>query len=203
MEKIVSSTPAKSGDSGGLSEAALNALRRPSETQFSTEKTLLPTASARNFVELSEEALHELSLFINDGHQLEKGWPGLAQMMAQIPESACFSRFRELNLKNLLYYQAEIAELEAELRRVENADARKSGPEGEYATDPSKMLISASTDRRNASPEEQRQGELVLKIRERLREYSKIVGPQRLRSNRALMTPPGQTRLSSNTPRFQ
>ena len=36
------------------------------------------------------------------------GWPHLAHLMSDVPEFAAFSRFRELNVKNLLYYQAEL-----------------------------------------------------------------------------------------------
>lgn len=44
-----------------------------------------------------------------------RGWPNLAQIMSEVPEYAAFSRFRELNVKNLLYYQAELDVLQQDL----------------------------------------------------------------------------------------
>lgn len=37
-----------------------------------------------------------------------RGWSHLAQVMSEVPEFAAFSRFREFNIKNLLYLQAEL-----------------------------------------------------------------------------------------------
>ncbi|KAJ4986323.1 hypothetical protein SVAN01_08140 [Stagonosporopsis vannaccii] len=48
-------------------------------------------------------------------HEREPGWPLLAKKMADVPEFAAFSRFRELNVKNLLYYQAELKVVEDQL----------------------------------------------------------------------------------------
>jgi len=43
------------------------------------------------------------------------GWPHLAKIMSDVPEFAAFSRFRELNVRNLLYYQAELKVLEEQI----------------------------------------------------------------------------------------
>ena len=45
----------------------------------------------------------------------KRGWSLLAQTMSDIPEYAAFSRFKELNIKNLLYYQAELHLLQQEI----------------------------------------------------------------------------------------
>lgn len=39
--------------------------------------------------------------------------------MSQVPEFAAFPRFRELNIKNLLYYQAEIELLRQKIEKEE------------------------------------------------------------------------------------
>ena len=44
-----------------------------------------------------------------------RGWPSLAHVMSGVPEYAAFSRFTELNIKNLLYYQAELDILRQEI----------------------------------------------------------------------------------------
>lgn len=157
----------------------------PSETShspsFFTEKTSVSSYPSRvpgSVSGVSEAALNALA--IADDHPLNKGWPSLARQMAKKPHLESFCRFRELNVKNLLYYQVEIAEMEAELRKVERKDAGKCGQkEGTYATDPKKMLLLNPEDRRHSSPEERKQHDLVLKIRKCLREYSKM--EQRLR----------------------
>ena len=148
---------------------------------LSTEKTLLSSLSSGvPGVEsvLSVEALNALQI-VNDVVPLKVGWPRLAWKMADDPDLESFCRFRELNVKNLLYYQVEIAELEAELIKVEKEDAGKCGAdqkEGDYARYATKMLLLGlkPKDRWNLSPEERKQCDLVLKIRERLREYSKM-----------------------------
>ncbi len=52
------------------------------------------------------------------------GWPALAQVMARAHNFESFPRFRELNVKNLLYYQVEIATQEEELKRIEMLDSK-------------------------------------------------------------------------------
>jgi hypothetical protein len=151
---------------------------------FSTETTLVsnfPSTVAGGESGLSEAALRALAR-VQKKDSLQKGWPHLAQIIAKKPHVESFCRFRELNVKNLLYYQVEIAEMEAELRNVELEDAGKCGDgqkEGTYATEANTMLLLKPEDRRNSSPEERRQRDLVLEIRKRLREYSKM--EQRLR----------------------
>jgi len=95
--------------------------------------------------------------------------------MAQSPQSAIFRRFAALNTQNLLYYQAELQSLEAELRRLEIADAAAQGvgPEVKmrnkfakdwYWLDESKELDGELGE----------QARLFEKIRVKLKEYSKF-----------------------------
>jgi len=54
--------------------------------------------------------------------KLEVGWPKLAQELAQAPSVEAFPRFRELNVKSLLYYQVELSKLEQQLQQIELDD---------------------------------------------------------------------------------
>jgi hypothetical protein len=56
-----------------------------------------------------------------------QGWPQLAMAMAKTPDFAAFSRFRDLNTKSLLYYQAQLAIYRDRLHRLEYEDAIKEG----------------------------------------------------------------------------
>ncbi|KAF2449756.1 hypothetical protein P171DRAFT_351404 [Karstenula rhodostoma CBS 690.94] len=55
-----------------------------------------------------------------------EGWPQLAQLMADQPDFAAFPRFRDLNVKSLLYYQVELNSLRKKLHKLEHADKAHS-----------------------------------------------------------------------------
>lgn len=46
--------------------------------------------------------------------------------MSAHPDLLAIKRFRELQIRNLLFYQAELAHLEAELRGIEDNDAQQN-----------------------------------------------------------------------------
>ena len=50
------------------------------------------------------------------------GWPELAQLMAQNADLQAFPAFTDLNVKILLYYQAELTDLREELHKLEWRD---------------------------------------------------------------------------------
>lgn len=100
------------------------------------------------------------------------GWPSLAKEMAEVPQFEAFSRFRELNIKNLLYYQVEIACLETKLKNLELRDAAAKatgGVEAKYARLAERMIRCQDL----SNPKDHLQWDVVTKIRERLKEYSK------------------------------
>ena len=123
--------------------------------------------------QLSRQTLGTIS---NDSETpIKSGWPLLAQWMSEKPELESFCRFRSLQVKNLLYYQVELAQLEADLRHREKVDGemKTSGKwAATYATLAHRMI--ASKDDEKLSQEEREQSKLVLKIRQLLREYSKM-----------------------------
>jgi hypothetical protein len=55
-------------------------------------------------------------------------WPRLAKVMAETPDLAAFSRFRDLNIKSLQYYQTELTILRKRLH-VEEVNDFSEGDE--------------------------------------------------------------------------
>jgi hypothetical protein len=85
------------------------------------------------------------------------GWPLLAEVMSEVPEYAAFRRFRDLNAKNLLYYQVQLANLREEILKEEDQvplhdDLQRYGVLAEKANT--------------------RYHKLMLELRQLLREYS-------------------------------
>jgi len=99
------------------------------------------------------------------------GYPKLACEMGSMPEIAILRRFASLNVQNLLYFQAELVILEKELREMEiessrlQCEGRPRMPEAGYAQD-WYWLGHDDNDPRN------KQWQTVLRIRQRLKEYS-------------------------------
>lgn len=91
-----------------------------------------------------------------------EGWPQLAQLMADQPEFAAFPRFRDLNVKSLLYYQVELTSLRKRLHRLEHADKAHARNK--------KYSLYADTLVNEANPSEQL--ETMRSIRMVLKEYS-------------------------------
>jgi len=57
------------------------------------------------------------------------GWPKLAKIIAKIPDLEAFASFTDLNIKSLLYYQAELIYLRKALHKAEYVDYRQSSEE--------------------------------------------------------------------------
>ncbi|KAK0625563.1 hypothetical protein DIS24_g11122 [Lasiodiplodia hormozganensis] len=67
------------------------------------------------------------------GGLLPAGYPSLARRMASMPEASIFRSFASLNIRNLLYMQAELVCLEDELNRYQLEDARAGQTRQKYA----------------------------------------------------------------------
>lgn len=96
------------------------------------------------------------------------GYPALAENIGRYASLACFRRFAALNARNILYFQAELLELEEKLGEVEIMDQElwKSGSRNNYAAswywlggegenDPNKYQL-----------------RLIMRLRELLHQYS-------------------------------
>ncbi|PVH71045.1 hypothetical protein DL98DRAFT_521292 [Cadophora sp. DSE1049] len=99
------------------------------------------------------------------------GWPMLANAIALSPGLEAFSSFTNLNIKSLLYYQAELDYLRKKLHKAEWNDFLSSTDsiESRYAEDLD-YLFSTAEDENSKDPE---QWTILCKIRAVLEKYSK------------------------------
>lgn len=97
-----------------------------------------------------------------------KGYPKIAASMGLIHETAMFRRFGALNARNLLYLQNDLADIETALNKIEReASDSTAGKKRKYALD-AYWLKTASP----ARDEDTEQRDLVLRMRDTLRQYS-------------------------------
>jgi hypothetical protein len=95
------------------------------------------------------------------------GYPKLAAAMGVIPETAIFRRFAALNAQNLLYFQAELVELEQKLKETQLADSQNPhGMKSKYALDWFWLSNSAEYG-------DETQLRILKEIRAKLKEYSR------------------------------
>jgi hypothetical protein len=93
------------------------------------------------------------------------GYGKIVNVMADYPEFAIFRRFQKLNILNLLYLQAELVQLEAELQHLAAEDASAVSRQ-DYAHD---WWTLAHGDGAEGST---LQWQKALEVREKLKEYS-------------------------------
>jgi hypothetical protein len=98
------------------------------------------------------------------------GYPRLAQEMAKIPERMILRRFGTLNAQNLLYYQAELTELESEWRQLEKENCDHEVSTRRPMRSSTNWWTLAEWDGRTEG--EQRQWRLFQKIRSVAEKYS-------------------------------
>jgi hypothetical protein len=111
-----------------------------------------------------------------DGRKLNKGWPLVAQLMEKQPELEAFGRFRELNIKNLLYYQVELEFLQAALEdeEVRDASGSPSDPDGEFHKDANSMMNRDLITMKLEDPKSP-QWATVLELRRCLHDYNEAL----------------------------
>jgi len=105
------------------------------------------------------------------------GWPQFASHLANKPFYASFSRFGELNVKSLLYYQTQLGILQRELRVLEHDDRHGWGYSPDSTEDESKRTYAMQFAERSdilMHEKESKQHELIVKIRLLLKEYSEL-----------------------------
>jgi hypothetical protein len=103
--------------------------------------------------------------------KLDEGWPLLARLMEKNPDFEAFARFRELNVKNLLYYQVELEFLSNMLRTQELLDDEPTitFSNGKFSKFAYNMI---QQHKREGGC---KQWDYVLKIRGCLREYNEAM----------------------------
>jgi hypothetical protein len=110
------------------------------------------------------------------------GWPTLAKIVAQKPDLEAFASFTDLNIKSLLYYQAELMYLRKKLHKVEWRDFRTSNSENSSSYAENLEFLMSDRDnseesRENGDEEPELMPEqwiLIEKIRKTLNKYSNI-----------------------------
>ncbi len=95
------------------------------------------------------------------------GYETLSGFMSSYPEMAIFRRFRALEIQNLLYLQAEITHLEAELQDIATED-RHLRESARHLYHRSWWELSQESDEKCNNP----QWAKVLEIRDKLEQYS-------------------------------
>ncbi|GME61005.1 hypothetical protein GTA08_BOTSDO00801 [Neofusicoccum parvum] len=95
-----------------------------------------------------------------------QGYPKLATIMGPYRGMALFKRFASLNARNLLYMQAELLQLELELDELASGD-REEGLS--YDVDAWSLMKPGEQEDGN------RQWRLILRIREKLKEYNEAL----------------------------
>lgn len=95
-----------------------SALSSPKVVQHSVEQW--PSAEHRTYESQSTKASSSPSI-TSERYipQNRYGWPRLAEIMADVPEFAAFPRYRELNIKSLLYYKAQIENIRVKMLKQE------------------------------------------------------------------------------------
>ncbi|KAK5656089.1 hypothetical protein OQA88_5228 [Cercophora sp. LCS_1] len=123
---------------------------------------------------LTEEHLAANSA--DEDKRLNKGWPLVARLMEKQPELEAFGRFRELNIKNLLYYQVELDFLRTTLEDEEVRDARASrgDPDKEFYRDANVMMDRDQITMKLEDPKSA-QWATVLELRRCLRDYNEAL----------------------------
>ncbi len=116
----------------------------------------------------------------DDLEQPLHGWPEVAKLMAKYPGFEAFPTFKDLQLKSLLYYQAELVALRRKLHELEWEDHRNSDFNGAevICKRVDKLLICGA---REKDPDARKQMELVSKIRTVLKDYSRSIVPTTVR----------------------
>jgi hypothetical protein len=99
------------------------------------------------------------------------GWPELATVIAKNRDFEAFQAFRDLNVKSLLYYQAELVDLRAELHALEWENNRKGQFRNHSKLNSRADLLVLTTLKDEDDPARE-QMDLMNKIRGVLKDYS-------------------------------
>lgn len=177
-----------STSSRGDSDDCLKAPASPTGTFSQASMTEVPSAQPSPLPGLKFEDTRDILDESEDDdddelaprNNLEKplpGWPELAKVISTTPDFEAFPAFTDLNLKSLLYYQAELTLLRRKLHEAEYDDSRTLAHDGlepgAYGKRLDKMFLSRN-DKFKDKPKWQKQWTLIKQIRELLKEYSTL-----------------------------
>lgn len=103
-----------------------------------------------------------------------QGYQRLASMMAEYPANAIFRHFGFMNALNLLYYQAELTQLEIDLWEAAKLDRNSSDGCRQLYFRCYESLSRGKIESGSLAVENMTQWNLVLKMRSMLKEYSML-----------------------------
>ena len=103
---------------------------------------------------------------------MNTGYPGLASLLGHADGFGMFKRFAALNMRNLLYMQAELLALEDELERSTLNDSLDTSRSA-YSKSAEKLRASAQS----SDPKDKEQWDKALEVRAKLKEYSTCSRP--------------------------
>jgi hypothetical protein len=105
----------------------------------------------------------------DDPNRPLQGYPELAKLIANYPDFEAFQSFKDLSIKSLLYYQAELDKLREDLHRLEWRDFQNEPfPDAKLCcVRASTILLGKDSDNVKA----RKQYNLMKRIREVLKEY--------------------------------
>lgn len=111
MTSIINPSPRYPPPNSGAPRSSQSDTQSPTSTAVAT-----PTSSRSSDLDAASE----------DVKRPVPGWPLLAKIMAGKPDLEAFPSFTDLNIKSLLYYQAELISLRRKLHEAEYEDYRKT-----------------------------------------------------------------------------
>jgi hypothetical protein len=141
----------------------VNSSTEPSPTMAMDERLTTDAATASR----SQESIISSEPENNESpEEPVPGWPRVAELMAQTQDFTAFKRYRDLNVKSLLYYQAEIEMLRKKLYKEEWADSQRG--------DDNQSLYARRIDYmiRSKGKNTGTQWQTVIELRKVLKEYS-------------------------------
>lgn len=101
-----------------------------------------------------------------------EGYAKIASLMGAHPEIAILRRFGALNAQNLLYLQAELVALEKDLSAYAAEDCASKDTDRVFYSRDWYTLSNSRDDESTGNEAAGRQWQTMLKIREKLKEYS-------------------------------
>jgi hypothetical protein len=144
----------------------------PTKSTASASETIVaepsPITPANKKIKDDEAFVEELK----DPEQVP-GWPELTQLIAKHPDLEAFPPYRDLHIKSLLYYQAELDSLRSRLQDIEMFDYRQ----GQFKQ--AKNIAKNVDELLDTKDNEQEPGahyqlDLVNDVRRVLKEYSML-----------------------------
>ncbi|CCD54256.1 hypothetical protein BofuT4_P129560.1 [Botrytis cinerea T4] len=93
-----------------------------------TDETVIE--SPRSQLPLTSGPWDEIKDASEDTERPLPGWPLVSKLIAQYPDLEAFKAFRDLNIKSLLYYQAELENLRKKLHKAEYEEHQQGEQDG-------------------------------------------------------------------------